>query len=76
MLHTIGISPKVLIPAIIALATGFALYLLSDHSTGLAIIIAGLGQLGIGYLAPPGNVQREPGNDTRLPGPARKRIGL
>lgn len=65
---TIGLSPK-LIPAVLAVLVGFGLLVLGEHDTGLAVLLTGVGALGLGYAAPPGSVttpQIDGGSDSRL----------
>ena len=64
---TIGLSPK-LYPAILAIVTGLVLVLLDEKTTGLSILLTGVGALGFGYVAPPGEVGVDigPANDDLL----------
>lgn len=52
---TIGLSPK-LYAAVAAIIVGLILIALGEREIGLGMVIAGAGQLGIGYVAPPGLV--------------------
>jgi hypothetical protein len=69
---TIGLSPK-LIPACLAILVGFALILIDQDTTGLSVLLTGIGALGLGYAAPPGAVEAPPvgaGSDANLPAEA------
>ena len=54
-MSTIGLSPK-LFPAVLAIVVGVVLLVLHERDTGLAVLLTGVGGLGLGYAAPPGAV--------------------
>lgn len=58
MFKTIGLSPK-LYPAIIAIVTGLVLILArAEDSLGAAVLLTGVGGLGLGAALPPGRIER------------------
>ena len=66
-MRTIGLSPK-LYPSIIAIVTGVILLVVGKEDAGLAVILTGVGGLGLGAALPPGQVE-VPAEDI---GPATK----
>lgn len=54
-MSTIGLSPK-LFPAVLAILVGIVLVIVHERDTGLAVLLTGVGGLGLGYAAPPGVV--------------------
>jgi len=67
-MRTVGISPKVLAPALLTLAAGVFLYLTGEHDTGLSLILAAVGAGGVGYAAPAAPVKAPvaPSSDAAL----------
>lgn len=64
----IGLSPK-LYPAVVLIALGILVALLVDHTTGVTMIGTGTAALGLGYVAPVGEVIPGPvgeGSDARM----------
>lgn len=63
-MKTIGISPKVLTPALALVVIGAVLVIAGNTTTGESLIAAGLGGGALGYVAPPGavDVPLEDGN--------------
>lgn len=57
MSRTIGLSPKVYIPAGLQITAGVALILLGLDVEGKTAIATGLGTFGVGYGAKPGEVE-------------------
>ena len=55
-MKTVGLSPK-LFPAVIAIIVGAVLMATGDHDTGLAVLLTGVGGLGLGYVAPAAKVK-------------------
>jgi uncharacterized membrane protein len=50
------LSPK-LFPAVLSILVGGALIVIGEHDTGLAVLLTGVGGLGLSYAAPPGKVK-------------------
>lgn len=55
-MRTIGLSPKVLVPALIGLVVGVIFILTGDNETGRTVLLSTLAYGGIGAAAGPGNV--------------------
>ena len=79
------ISPKVLVPAVIQVLAGLALYLITGDSTALIVTLTGLATAGLGAIAPPATgvkmleveeLQRRPDERDRLRALARQRRNL
>lgn len=64
-MQTIGLSPK-LIPAVIAILVGGILIAVGERDTGLAVLLTGLGGLGLGYRLPPGKVEYPDGQNKKV----------
>lgn len=60
MSRTVGISPKVYIPALAELATGIAFLIAGLDVEGRTAIAAAFGVLAVGYGASPGTVTHGP----------------
>lgn len=69
-MQSIGIAPKVLIPAVAQLVAGIVFLLLGYDVEGKTLIVTALGSFGVGYAAPPTGVtyQADPAaGDVRPP---------
>lgn len=55
--RTLGVSPKVYVPALAQVAAGVVLVLIGEATAGEALIAAGLATVGLGGAAKPGTVQ-------------------
>ena len=51
-----NLSPK-LFPAVLSILVGAGLVVIGERDTGLAVLLTGVGGLGLGYAAPPGKVK-------------------
>lgn len=54
---TVGISPKVYVPALAQVAAGVVLIIIGLDKEGGALLAAALGTLGLGFGAKPGTVE-------------------
>lgn len=74
---TLGLSPK-LYPAVVAMLIGLILLAFGQSEAGVGVLLAGSGQLGLGYALPPGEVvsgEVGPGSDAFLEAGVVKRLG-
>lgn len=58
-MKTVGVSLKVLIPALAQLVVGIVLLLTGNDVEGKTLLLAAAGSFGVGYAAPPAGVVRD-----------------
>lgn len=63
MQRTIGISPKVYVPALAQIVVGVVFLLIGLDVEGKTAIATGLGTFAAGFAAPPGDVIVRPADD-------------
>lgn len=73
-MQTIGISPKVLIPALGQIIIGVIFLLIGLDVEGRTAIATGLGTLVAGFTAPPGRVVAPTPSDSGLSDEAKRAI--